>query len=239
MKVIVIGATSGIGRELVRQMAGAGYDVAATGRRIELLESLQTECDRPIAIQAMDVADTEVARGQFLDLIAQMGGVDIVVLNAGVGEMTTRWEKEKQIMDINATGFAALANVAFHYFAKNNGGQIVGISSVAAVRAGGLSPMYHATKAFISTYMEGLHYRARKKSLPIVVTDIRPGFVKTPMTDQNDPKQMFWVASVEKATQQIVQAIEQKKRVVYITKRWALAARLMRWIPDFIYAKFA
>lgn len=239
MKAIIIGATSGIGRELAIQMTAKGYELGITGRRAELLETLNAELGGKAHLKVMDITSFEEARQQLFDLIAAMGGVDIVVINSGVGDMSLRWDIEQNIINTNATGFAAMANAAFYYFSKNGGGQIVGISSVAAERAGGLSPSYHATKVFASRYMDGLRLHAKRKKLPITITDIRPGFVKTPMTDRNDPKQMVWMASVEKATAQILTAIENKQRLAYITRRWAIAAWIMRNMPEWLYARLA
>jgi len=238
MKVIIIGATSGIGEALAKLYAEKKYEIGITGRREEKLLELQNSLDTTIHIQSMDVTLFDEARQQFLDLIERMGGVDIVIVNSGVGWITTKWKNELGIINTNATGFAAIANAAFYHFSQQpEGGQIVGISSLAAERGGGMIPSYHATKAFMSNYLQGLRYRAIKKKLPISVTDIRPGFVDTPMTEQNDF--MFWVSSSEKAARQIASAIQRKKKVAYITKRWRFAAFLMRNLPDFIYAKYA
>lgn len=239
MKVIIIGATSGIGRELAKQMYAKGYEIGITGRRNDMLQSLNAELGGKAHLQTMDITNFDEARGQLFDMIAAMGGADIVVINSGVGDMSLRWDIEQRIIETNATGFAAMANAAFYYFSKNGGGQIVGISSVAAERAGGLSPSYHATKAFASRYMDGLRLHAKRKKMPIVITDIRPGFVKTPMTDRNDPKQMVWMASVEKATEQILTAIEKKQRLAYVTRRWVIAAWIMRNMPEWLYARLA
>lgn len=238
-KAIIIGATSGIGHELAVQLHAKGYQLGITGRRTELLDALNQQLGGKLYCQTMDITRFEEARQQLFTLIAQMGGVDVVVINSGVGDLSLRWDVEERIINTNATGFAAMANAAFYYFSQNGGGQIVGISSVAAERAGGLSPSYHATKIFASRYMDGLRLHAQRKKLPIAITDIRPGFVKTPMTAPNDPKQMFWVASVERATMQIIEAMEQKRPVAYITRRWAIAAWVMRNMPNWLYARLA
>ncbi len=235
MKVIIIGATSGIGEALAKVMAKEKYELGLTGRRVQILETLQKALPTKVHIQQMDVAKTEEARADFLALIERMGGVDIVVINAGIGSITSRWDKELPTIQINATGFAAIANAAFYYFEKENNGQghIVGISSLAALRGSGRGPVYNATKAFISSYMQGLYYRAAQKKLNIAITDIRPGFVKTPMTEQNDF--MFWVVPVDKAATQIFSAIRKRKKVAYISKRWRLIAWVMKLMPDFVF----
>ena len=107
-------------------------------------------------------------------------------------------------------------------------------SSIAAIRGNSFAPAYSASKAYMSTYMEGLYIKAGRLKLPLYITDIQPGFVKTNMA--KGPGQ-FWVSSVEKAAQQIYRAIKNRKRKVYITKRWWLIAKLMSIIPIFIYKK--
>jgi len=236
MKAIIIGASSGIGAALAKIMAAEGYELGITSRRTEKLEDLAAQLPTKTHIQAMDVTKTEEARAAFLELIERMDGIDVVVINAGVGEITTRWEKELNIINTNVTGFAAIANAAFYHFqSQKRTGHIIGISSLAALRGGSRIPSYHASKAFISSYMQGLRYRAIRKKADITITDIRPGFVKTQMTDKNDF--MIWAATAEKAATQIFTAIKRKKKVAYITKRWTLIAVIMKILPDFIYSK--
>ncbi|MGB1204627.1 MAG: SDR family NAD(P)-dependent oxidoreductase [Chitinophagales bacterium] len=236
MKAIIIGASSGIGAALAKIMAAEGYELGLTARRTEKLVDLAAQISTKTYLQTMDVTKTEAARAVFLELIDQMNGVDVVIINAGVGEITTRWEKELNIINTNVTGFTAITNAAFYHFqSQQQKGHIVGISSLAALRGGSRIPAYHASKAFITSYMQGLRYRAIRKKLDISVTDIRPGFVKTEMTDKNDF--MIWAATADKAATQIFSAIKRKKKVAYITKRWSIVAFIMRVLPDFIYSK--
>lgn len=111
-------------------------------------------------------------------------------------------------------------------------GQLVGISSIAAIRGDGDAPAYSASKAFVSNYMEGLRKKVTKLGLIITVTDIQAGFVDTAMAKGDG---LFWVASPQKAAQQIYNAIERKRKHVYITKRWRLVGWLMKAMPAFIY----
>jgi short-subunit dehydrogenase len=236
-RVIIIGASVGIGKSLAEVYIRNGYQVGLTSRRIELLDALKTLYpSNAIFIQQMDVSDVPTARQQLTNLIATMGGVDIIVLNAGVGIPKATFEEQLYTIDINARGFMGLADAAYTYFATTGGGQIAGVSSLAALRGSGAVPEYHASKAFISNYMEGLQLRAWNRKQQIFVTDIRPGFVDTAMTKAN--KGMFWVATAEKAANQIYNAIRAKKRVVYITRRWWFMAQLMKILPNFLYKKF-
>lgn len=240
MKAIVIGATSGIGRELVKVLAQNGYQVTATGRRIELLQSLQSECNGGnVHIETMDVTDFDCSRAQLLTIAEKMEGLDLVVINSGVGDLTTKWDKELHIINTNAVGFAAIANAAYHYFETQRGGKghIVGISSVAAEKGSGMTPMYSATKAFISRYMEGLKFRSIRKKIDIAVTDVRPGFVDTPMTQKNNFP-MPWMATSERAARQIYSDIKNRRKITYITRRWRLISWLLAIVPDRLMGRF-
>ncbi len=236
-KAIVIGATSGIGRALALVLARQGYAVGITGRRTqllsELLSELQAELPGQFHSREMDVARIDSAMTGLDELITEMGGVDLVVINAGRGAIkpTPEWQNEKRTIDVNVTGFAALANVAFRHFTERRRGHLVGISSIAAVCGGGGHPAYNASKAFMSNYLQGLRHVVKRSGMPITVTDIQPGFVDTAMAQGDD---LFWVAPVEKAATQIYTAIRKKKKHAYITRRWALVAWLLRILPEWI-----
>lgn len=231
-KVIIVGASSGIGRELAKIYSEKGYEVGITARRQEELESLQQEMPGKSYLRRMDVAEFAESRDILAYLVTEMGGLDIIVLNAGIGDSKPTWEREMQIIAVNAAGFTALANWAVDYFEQQGGGQIVGVSSVASRHGMRIATVYSATKAYISNYMEGLQQRSNKKRQNITVTDIRPGFVATAMTEKNQG--MFWVATSRQAAEQMYTAIKNKKRVAYVTRRWWLVGTLIEWLPSFV-----
>ena len=234
-KVIIIGATSGIGRELAKLYAVNNWLVGATGRRKELLKSLQDEWPDNIVTECFDVTETENIES-IKNLIQQLGGLDLLIYNSGYGELseTLEWEIDKATTQINVNGFVEIVNFTFNYFLVEGKGHIAATSSIAAIRGNSFAPAYSASKAYMSTYMEGLYIKAAKLKLPVYITDIQPGFVDTPMAKSTEK---FWVSSVEKAAQQIYNAIKNKKRKAYITKRWWLIAKLMKIVPMFIYKK--
>ena len=151
---VIIGGTSGIGLELTRQLCGRGVRVAVTGRRRELLAELENELGHNCIGRYMDVSNYDQARECLADIIRQLGGMDLIVISAGTGliDKEHSWEKEKNTLDVNVTGFAAIANAAFKYFSQRNEGLLVGISSIAAIR-GGEVPAYFASKAFVHNYL--------------------------------------------------------------------------------------
>ena len=235
-KAIVIGATSGIGKELAVLLGLHGYAVGIAGRRDPLLEELRSQLPAPSYSRHIDVSDLPSATEGLKSLIAEMGGVDLVVIGAGTGfiDPGLPWDKEKETIDVNVTGFAAMANVAFHHFLETGSGHLVGISSIAALRGGG-APAYNASKAFVSNYLQGLRFLIAKKDLPIAVTDIQPGFVDTAMAKGDG---IFWAASPQEAARQIWTAIRKRKKHAYVTRRWRLVAWALRWMPDFLYHRF-
>jgi short-subunit dehydrogenase len=235
-KAIVIGASSGIGRELALILSRNGYTVGATGRRTDLLESLQSQLPSSSLVREMDVSNPSEAIDIFKAIISALNGVDLVIVSAGTGflDPDLSWSKDMQTIDVNVTGFTAIANTAYHQFSQQGFGHLVGISSLAAIRGGGDAPAYNASKAFVSSYLQGLRQKIAKLGTPICVTDIRPGFVDTAMAQGEG---LFWVQSPQKAARQIYKAIQKKRKVAYITKRWRLVAWIMKVLPDVIYHK--
>ena len=231
-KAIVIGATSGIGRELVCVLSKNKYIVGATGRRTNLLTELQNELQDNIHIKEMDVV-SDVAREELHSLIQEMDGVDLIVISAGIGDLNVNWETEKHTIETNVVGFASMSDVAFQYFVTKGSGHLVGISSIGAIR-GGAAPAYNASKAFVSSYLQGLRFRASKEGKKITITDIKPGFVDTQMAKGSG---LFWVATPGKAAIQIYSAISKKRKHAYVTKRWRVIAFLLKILPDWIYHK--
>jgi len=233
-KAVIIGATSGIGMALAKELHGRGYTLGLTGRRVERLEELKTSLGQNVHIQFMDVSKTRDAIDQLEILINDLKHMDIIVLNAGVSNFrgSTMWKTEKRVIDVNIRGFSALANYSFDYFEKQGNGHIVGVSSIAGLFGYGLSAAYNASKAFVSTYLQGYRQRANHSDADIAVTDIIPGFVESEMTEGKDG--MFWVADQDKSAKQIANAIEAQKNRAYITKRWRLVAWALKLVPNWV-----
>jgi short-subunit dehydrogenase len=231
---ILAGASSGIGRALAKNLAADGYAVGLVARRENLLLDLQREIGDHCVVQPFDISDTDRTTPVFDELVRQLGGVDLVINSAGVGFLNSEldWNKEKQTIAVNVTGFTAFVDAAMRYFLARGSGHLVNISSIGALRGSGIGPAYNASKAFESLYLDGLRHRVTKLRLPITVTDIQPGFVDTAMAQGG---KLFWVASPEKAAEQICQAIKKKRKHAYVTRRWRLFAWLLRLAPDWIY----
>jgi short-subunit dehydrogenase len=235
-KAIVVGASSGIGRELAKVFSENGWEVGLTGRRTARLEELASGLATRSYVKAMDVKDTDAATRALETLIGEMGGLDVLVLNAGAGHINPSldWALEKESIDTNVSGFTALAAAGMRYFIGRGAGHLVGVSSIAGIRGNDWAPAYSASKAFISNYLEGLSRKAAKANRSIAVTDIQPGFVDTDMAKGDH---LFWVASPQKAARQIYAAIVRKRGKAYITRRWRLMAWLLKLLPRFIYER--
>ncbi len=235
-KIIIIGASSGIGRKLTGLYAGKDHRVGISGRRSELLEEMQREHQQQIVYECFDITQPGVTRHLEL-LIGKLGGLDLLIISAGIGNPSKEliWKIDKVTIDTNVNGFAEIANWAFNYFFRQGHGHLVTISSVAANRGGSHAPAYNASKAFQSSYLEGLSIKARKSGKDITVTCIEPGFVDTKMSKSD---KIFWLVPVDKAARQIAKAIENKRRKAYISHRWWLVAKAMKWAPYWLYSKF-
>jgi short-subunit dehydrogenase len=226
-KAVVIGATSGIGREVAKILAENNYHVGITGRRVELLESLKKERAESFVCKSFDVTDTKVAIESCEELINELGGLDLLIISSGIGELNKHldYEIEKKAIDLNIIGFTAICDWSFKYFENQKHGHITAITSIAGLRGSSLAPAYSATKSYQIKYMESLRLRSKAYRLPIYITDIRPGFIDTEMAKGDS---LFWVASPHKAALQICKAIERKREVVYVTKRWKIFALLFK-----------
>lgn len=233
-KMVIIGATSGIGESLARLAIQNGYKVGGTGRRIERLQQLHEELGEHFYFREMDVVQKMKASSQLLSLIKEMGGLDIIVLNAGISSFATSSiiTMEQEIIDVNVSGFVQLFGEAFQYFRQQGSGQIVGVSSIAGLFGSSRAAPYSASKAFISTYMQAYRQRCNKAGYSITITDVKPGFVKSEMTEGK--RGMFWVAETDKAVRQMLKDIEKKKSYSYITRRWRFVAWLIKLTPDWI-----
>ena len=235
-KAIVIGATSGIGKELAKLLVDNGFIVGITGRRTEFLENLKSENPNSYFIKTFDVKDTKVAVEKLEELTSELGGLDLLILSSGTGDINEKldFEIEKRTIDTNVVAFTCIADWTFKYFEKQKKGHLVAISSIGGLRGSRKAPSYNATKAYQINYLEGLRQKANKFKEQILITDIRPGLVDTEMAKGEG---LFWVMPVEKTVRQIFGAINKKRKIVYVTKRWSIFATILKRIPRLIYER--
>ena len=235
-KVIIIGATSGIGREVALIYIAQGWKVGVAGRREAELEALRSAYPEQVSAQALDVTK-EDAPQKLQALIEQVGGMDVFLLSSGIGKQNPTLETGLELTTAatNVEGFIRMTNAAFHYFEQQGHGHLAVISSIAGTKGLGAAPAYSATKGFQNIYMDALDQLARMKKLNIRFTDIRPGFVATPLLNNQKKYPMLMDAPI--VALDIVSAIENKKRVAIIDWKFRLLVGFWRLIPKWIWLR--
>lgn len=235
-RALIVGATSGIGKETALQLLQKGWILGLAGRREEKLKELQQLAPDRIHIRAIDICQEE-APDRLQELIDEMGGMDLYLHCSGIGHQNYALSPdfELQTLETNGTGFVRMVTAAFRYFARQQGGHLAVISSIAGTKGLGAAPAYSATKRFQNIYIDSLEQLAYMQHLPIRFTDIRPGFVATGLL--NDGKHYPMLMSTEKVARHIVRALEKKKRIALIDWRYRIMVALWHLIPPFIWKR--
>ena len=234
-KIIIIGATSGIGREVAKLYIARGWQVGVAGRRAEELEALQKEAPQQVCTEVLDVT-LEDAPIRLQSLIDKVGGMDVFLLSSGIGKQNPALEADIELRTAatNVEGFMRMTTAVYHFFEKQGYGHIAAISSIAGTKGLGIAPAYSATKRFQNTYLDALDQLAHMNGLDIRFTDIRPGFVATPLLkDDNYPLLM----KASDVAAQIVKGIEQKKRTLIIDWKYRILVFFWRLIPRCIWLR--
>lgn len=243
-RAIVIGASSGIGAALVHELAHAGYCVAALARREAKLETMSETINAVLEKTAVlpythSVTDYDDIPALFQKIVGDLGGLDLVIYNAGVlhqvGIDEYNFEKDRAMVEINTLGAIAWLNEAAHRFERAGKGHIVGIGSIAGDRGRVGSPVYNTSKAALHTYLESLRNRLAKKG--VTVTTIKPGFVQTQMLE--GASRTFWVISPEQAAEKIYKAIRRGAQVVYVPGQWRFVGLVIQHVPSFIFRRLS
>ena len=235
-RIVIIGATSGIGRGLALRLAADGHLVGLTGRREHLLKEIAASDPEHYRYLAADIMHPGEAPVAFEKLTKELGGMDLCFVCAGTGDLNPGLDfaAEEPAIRTNVVGWTAVVDWAYRHFERQGGGHLVVISSVGGLRGSGLAPAYNATKAYQINYAEGLRQKAAQSKLPVRVTDIRPGFVDTAMAKGEG---LFWVMPVDKVVGQILKAVRRRKRVAVVTRRWRALAWVLRRLPETLWLK--
>ena len=235
-RIVIMGATSGLGLETARLCIREGWRVGAAGRRLEALEALRTEAPEQVEIEPMDITRDD-APEHLNSLIERLGGMDIYLHASGIGSrnIELRPDIELSTLRTNGEGFVRMIIAAFAYFRQTGGGQLAVISSIAGTRGLGAAPAYSATKRMQNTYIDALAQLARMEGLAIRFTDIRPGFVATPMLSPHGNYPLLM--RPEKVARRIMEVLRRPRRRVVIDRRYALLVALWRAIPQGVWER--
>ena len=234
--IIIIGATSGIGKTLFEKYAADGNRIGIVGRRTHLLDELRQEHpDMTVTATADITKQDEIARA-IESLRAELKDIDLAIVCSGTGDINASldYDVERPTIDTNVTGWTFVIDTLYHIFEQQGHGHLVAVTSVGGLRGEPMAPAYSATKAYQINYMEALRKKAYKSGGSITVTDIRPGLVDTVMAKGDG---LFWVMPVEKVAHQIISAIRKKKSKVYVTKRWHFLAIINKNLPFVLYKR--
>lgn len=236
-KAIIVGATSGIGKEVAQQLLAKGWELGIAGRRTERLEEIKAQAPQRIHTRRIDVRSNDAA-SDLLALIADLGGMDLYIHCSGVGCQNTELnpDAELNIVATNVDGFVKLVDCAFSYFLGNSGGHLCIISSIAGTKGLGAACAYSASKAFQNTYLDALEQLSVIRKCPMTFTDVRPGFVDTDLLA--DGKTYPFKMNVKDVASSIVKGIETKKRVLVIDWKYKLLVFFWRLVPQCLWKYF-
>ena len=238
-KVIwITGASSGIGKALSIKFAQEGWIVAASARREGLLQEL-TKINQNIHSFPLDVTNPEQCKKVFEDIRKKFNNIEISIFGTGIhdpnSEKKFNLEKIREIMEVNYFGTMNSINSVYDYYNDKKGGQISIISSVAGYRGLPAAGAYCASKSALTSFTESLRFEMMRKNVRVSL--VSPGFIKTPMTDQNDfPMPM--IKSPEFAAEQIYIGLTKKTGFeIHFPKAFTFFLKFLRILPNSIYFK--
>lgn len=232
-RAIIIGASSGMGREVALMLLSDGWHIGIAARRTDALEEIKAINPQMVETAQIDVTVDDAPR-QLLELADQLGGVDLYFHASGIGwqNMGLDTDVELNTVKTNAVGFTRMIDTMFNYFAAHDGGRIAVISSIAGTKGLGPAPAYSATKAFQNVYIQSLEQLANSRGLNIRFTDIRPGFVDTALLAGGHYPLLMDKSDVAR---EIIKAVYSGKHVWVIDWRYRIMTLLWRLIPNCVW----
>ena len=234
-KAVIVGATSGIGYAVALELIKEGWILGVAGRRAHKLRELEALAPKQIKYREIDVLSAD-ACSELEKLIAELGGIDLYLHCSGVGSQNCSLKSEIELNTVatNVDGFVRMVTFAFNYFAGKKSGHIGVISSIAGTKGLGAAAAYSASKRFQNTYIDCLDQLCHIRKLDIDFTDIRPGFVDTPLLAGGKYPMLM---DVDKVAKRIVKALKKKERVTVIDWRYRILVFFWRLIPLCIWRR--
>ena len=236
MNIVIIGATSGIGKALFEKYARGDNRIGIVGRRANLLDELCQKYPSKTITAKADITNLEEIEQAINALHKELEYIDLAIVCSGIGDInaTLDYNVERLTIDTNITGWTFVIDRLYNIFVQQGHGHLVAITSAGGFRGEPIAPAYSASKAYQINYMEALRKKAYKSGSQIYVTDIRPGLVNTAMAKGEG---LFWVMPVEKVANQIITAIHKNKYKAYVTKRWHILAIINKNLPFALYKR--
>lgn len=236
-KIIIMGASSGIGYKVAEMLAQRNVRIGIAARNTAPLEELRARYPDYVEYASIDICKPD-APLKLDALIAAVGGMDIYLHVSGIGyeNLDLDPEREAAIVNTNCVGFARMISAAYRYFRSHGiAGHIAAVTSVAGTNGIGRLSAYSASKKFDQTYLTALEQLSRGENAGINFTDIRPGWVRTPLliTGVKYPFEM----TVDYAARQVIYAIAKRKRVWIFDSRWNAVVNIWRLIPDDLWVR--
>ena len=237
LRVVISGASSGLGRALAQHYLQQGATVGVFGRRADLLQSLSEQFPQQVYCYPVDVRDAAAMQQAAQDFIARAGVPDIVIANAGVsrGTLTEYVEDNdifQQVMDINMLGMVKTFQPFLTSMRSAGHGKLVGIASVAGFRGLPGAGAYSASKAAVISYLESLRVELHGSGIRVVT--ICPGYIKTPMTEVN-PYPMPFILPADVAARRIARVITCGKSFAVVPWQMGLVGHVLKLLPNWLY----
>lgn len=219
MNILIIGATSGIGRRLWEHYVSSGHNVIVVGRRKELLDNMARNCPEHTLPVVCDISQTDSFDNALESIIRKHRHIDLAIICAGIGELNPKLDVETELstLSVNVMGWANTVASIYRLFERQKSGHLVTITSVVGLQPTPIAPSYSASKAFQINYTKSLQNKS--KGTDIIVTEIRPGLVDTRMAKGEG---LFWVMPLDKVCRKIIKAIDKKQKRLIVTRRWRI-----------------
>ncbi len=241
---IIIGASDGLGAELARKLAREGYSLALLARTKDKLDALCTELNTQAQLARAyvhDVSEYNKVPDLLRKIVADLGGLDLVIFVAGVnyppgGIDKFNFENDRKMIEVNLIGAMAWLHPIGEMFQSAKAGQIVGIASVAGDRGRVGNPGYNTSKAGLATYLEALRNRLTRHGVNVLT--VKPGFMKTEMLKTAQGATPFAIEP-EKAAADILKAMQKRKQVIYTASIWRWVMLVIRHVPSIIFRRLS